>query len=88
MSMLDGATLFHGFPSGFADFLFSLQFNSTIELLPENKPTYKQLITETLTQLFHTLMPIALFGAEQSSQNRRNACPQYSAICVFREPRR
>jgi uncharacterized protein (DUF2461 family) len=51
---------FCGFPEEFADFLFSLQFNNTIELLPENKLTYKRLITEPLTLLYHGLIPAAL----------------------------
>ena len=46
MSMSNSATDFNGFPKTFVDFLFSLQFNNTIELLSENKPTYKRLITE------------------------------------------
>ena len=58
--MADDAALFCGFPKDFADFLFSLQFNNTIELLTENKPLYKRMITEPLTCLFHALTPVAL----------------------------
>ena len=55
---------FNGFPEGFADFLFSLQFNNTIELLPENKPKYEKLIIKPLSHLFQTLTPIALSVSE------------------------
>ena len=55
---------FHGFPKGFADFLFSLRFKNTIDLLPENKIVYKQLITEPLTLLFHALAQPALSVSE------------------------
>jgi uncharacterized protein (DUF2461 family) len=37
-----------------------LQFNNTIDLLPENKLKYKRLITEPLTLLYHGLIPAAL----------------------------
>jgi uncharacterized protein (DUF2461 family) len=57
-------TKFNGFPKGFVDFLFSLQFINTIELLPENKQVYKRLITGPLTLLFHSLAPIALSVSE------------------------
>ena len=60
MNMSYHATDFNGFSKDFVDFLFSLQFNNTIELLPENKPIYKRLITEPLTLLFHALTPVAL----------------------------
>jgi len=53
-------TSFSGFPAGFADFLFSLQFNNTLELLPENKVTYRRLISEPLALLFQALTPAAL----------------------------
>ena len=55
---------FGGFPKGFADFLFSLQFNNTVDMLPENKTAYKRLITEPLTLLFHGLVPVALSVSE------------------------
>jgi len=55
---------FNGFPKDFVDFLFYLQFNNTMELLSENKPTYKRLITEPLTLLFHALTPVALSVSE------------------------
>ena len=58
------STNFNGFPKGFAEFLFSLQFNNTIELLPENKPKYKRLISEPLSFLFSALTPIALSVSE------------------------
>ena len=54
------AMSFNGFPRGFVDFLFSLQFNNTIDMLRENKPAYKQLLTEPLTRLFYQLAPTAL----------------------------
>ena len=60
MNIVNAYVPFHGFSESFVDFLFSLQFNNTIEMLPENKPTYKRLITEPLTQLFHALAPISL----------------------------
>ena len=58
------AMSFNGFPIGFVDFLFSQQFNNTIDMLPENKPVYKQLITEPLTLLFHALTHPALSVSE------------------------
>ena len=64
MSVQYDTISFSGFPKGFADFLFSLQFNNTIELLPENKPTYKRLIAEPLTLLFNALTPTALSVSE------------------------
>ena len=48
---------FEGFPTEFVDFLFSLQFTNTVELLPENKIKYKTLITEPLGQLYSALVP-------------------------------
>ena len=51
---------FTGFPQDFADFLFSLQWSNTIDLLPENRPVYRRLVTEPLTLLFHGLAPTAL----------------------------
>jgi len=51
---------FNGFPKEFADFLYELEFNNTIEKLPENKPVYKRLITEPLTRLYQGLAPTAL----------------------------
>jgi len=64
MSAPYSAMPFTGFPRGFVDFLFSLQFNNTIDTLPENKPVYKQLITEPLTLLFHALTQPALSVSE------------------------
>ena len=55
---------FCGFPESFADFLFQLQFNNTIDSLPENKITYKHLITEPLTLLCNALTPTALLVSE------------------------
>jgi len=60
---MNGAT-FSGFPAGFADFLFSLQFNNTMERLPENKIAYRCLVSEPLAQLFHALAPTALSVSE------------------------
>ncbi|MCL1951909.1 MAG: DUF2461 domain-containing protein, partial [Oscillospiraceae bacterium] len=51
---------FTGFPKEFADFLFSLQWNNTVELLPENKPVYQRLISEPLALLFHGLAQTAV----------------------------
>jgi len=51
---------FDGFPRDFADFLFSLRFRNTIDLLPENKVIYKRLITDPLTLLFYDLTQTAL----------------------------
>ena len=58
------SALFRGFPENFAEFLFLLQFNNTIDRLQGNKPVYKRLITEPLTMLFHTLTPVALSVSE------------------------
>ncbi|MDD4296883.1 MAG: DUF2461 family protein [Ruminiclostridium sp.] len=55
---------FYGFPESFADFLFQLQFNNTTDSLPENKITYKHLITEPLTLLCNALTPTALLVSE------------------------
>jgi len=55
---------FSGFPREFVDFLFSLRFKNTIDLLPENKIAYKRLITGPLTLLFYDLAPIALSVSE------------------------
>jgi len=55
---------FSGFPAGFSDFLFSLQLNNTIELLPENKITYRRLISEPLLLLHQSLTPTALSVSE------------------------
>ena len=49
---------FDGFPKEFADFLFSLQFNNSNDLLPQNKIKYKRLITEPLTLLYNDLVPV------------------------------
>ena len=49
---------FNGFPEEFVDFLFSLQLNNTIALLPQNKIKYKELITEPLTHLYNDLVPV------------------------------
>ena len=51
---------FDGFPREFTDFLFSLRFRNTIDLLPENKIKYKALITEPLTLLSNDLTQTAL----------------------------
>ena len=53
-------TVFAGFPKEFAEFLFSLQWNNTIDLLPENRPVYRRLVTEPLTLLFHGLEETAV----------------------------
>jgi uncharacterized protein (DUF2461 family) len=60
MNTTIAATHFGGFPREFASFLFSLQFNNTLDSLPENKLKYKRLITEPLTLLYYELIPAAL----------------------------
>jgi len=60
MSTAGDAPRFTGFPKEFVDFLFSLQFNNTIEQLPENKPIYRRLISEPLALLCSALAPTAL----------------------------
>jgi len=60
MSIFPSPTHFDGFPRDFADFLFSLRFNNTVDLLPENKMTYKRLITDPLALLFNDLVKVAL----------------------------
>jgi len=60
----EGITPFCGFPKEFVDFLFSLQINNTVDMLPENKQTYRRLITEPLTLLFHALAQPALSVSE------------------------
>ena len=55
---------FCGFPKEFLDFLFSLQFNNTIDLLSENKAIYKQLISEPLHMLFNELAKTAILVSE------------------------
>jgi len=64
---------FSGFPAGFADFLFSLQFSNTIERLPENKVTYQRLISEPLKLLFQALTPGAL-GVSGTLVTRPSKC--------------
>ena len=51
---------FNGFSKEFTDFLFTLQFRNTMELLPENKEDYKKFISNPLTLLFYSLIPTAL----------------------------
>ena len=55
---------FSGFPTEFADFLFSLRFKNTVDALQENKLIYKSLITEPLVKLYHSLMPTVLSISE------------------------
>jgi uncharacterized protein (DUF2461 family) len=64
MNIVGDVPQFIGFPKDFVDFLFSLQFNNTIELLPENKLIYKRLISEPLMLLFNGLMQPALSVSE------------------------
>jgi uncharacterized protein (DUF2461 family) len=49
---------FAGFPEGFADFLFSLRFTNTEEMVAENKIKYGELITGPLTRLYDELAPV------------------------------
>ena len=49
---------FNGFSKEFVDFFYSLQFNNTIDLLPQNKIKYKELIIEPLTLLYNDLVPV------------------------------
>ena len=51
---------FDGFSREVVDFLLSLGFKNTMDLLPENKIVYKSLISEPLTLLFYGLTPVAL----------------------------
>lgn len=44
---------FTGFPKEFIEFLHSLQYNNTDQLLSENKIKYKALITEPLVRLYN-----------------------------------
>jgi len=60
MNLDNDTSHFNGFPRDFENFLFSLQFNNTMDLLPENKPVYKRIITEPLTLLFQELTQTAL----------------------------
>jgi len=64
---------FTGFPKEFANFLFSLQFINSHELLNENKLKYKKLITEPLTQLFYELMPI-VSSISKSVETKTSKC--------------
>ena len=49
---------FNGFPVEFTDFLFSLQFDNSSDLLDQNKIKYKNLIIEPLTLLYNDLVPV------------------------------
>jgi uncharacterized protein (DUF2461 family) len=60
MNLNNSDNKFTGFPTAFTDFLFSLRFNNTFEMLPQNKETYKTLISEPLTLLFNSLVPAVL----------------------------
>jgi uncharacterized protein (DUF2461 family) len=64
MNEIYDTNIFQGFPVEFADFLFSLRFNNTVDLLPDNKPVYKRLITEPLIKLYRSLAPAALSVSE------------------------
>ena len=55
---------FTGFPREFVDFLAALPFSNTVELLPENKPVYRRLISEPLALLYEGLAPVALSVSE------------------------
>ena len=55
---------FQGFPHDFVDFLFRLQLSNNLSGLEENKISYKRLITEPLTRLFHALIPAATAVSE------------------------
>jgi len=48
---------FNGFSEEFVDLFFTLQFNNTNDLLPQNKIKYKKLITEPLLLLYNDLVP-------------------------------
>ncbi len=60
MNIAGNVPQFNGFPKEFVDFLFSLQFSNMTDLLPENKLTYKRVITKPLTLLFYGLTQTAL----------------------------
>jgi len=70
---------FAGFSRDFADFLFTLRFRNTMELLPENKVAYKNFITEPLTSLFHGLTPTALEISETLvTRSAKCVCTPYA----------
>jgi len=70
MAQLDYPRGFRGFPRGFAEFLFSLQFKNTVDNLPENKPVYKRFIAEPLALLYEALAPAAVAVSETVTINR------------------
>ncbi|MDR3643507.1 MAG: DUF2461 family protein [Clostridia bacterium] len=62
---------FVGFPAELPEFLFGLQFENTIEKLPENKLRYQQLISEPLNALYGALLPyIEAMGGFETSRRR------------------
>lgn len=64
---------FNGFHPDFVDFLIYLQFNNTMDLLPENKLKYQSLISEPLTRLFHGLIQSAL-GVSETLITKPSKC--------------
>lgn len=50
---------FDGFQHEMQDLLFELQFNNTMENLPQNKIRYKSLISEPLRLLYDEIHPVA-----------------------------
>lgn len=64
---------FSGFSREAMEFLFTLQFNNTMEQLPENKTRYKTLITEPLTLLFGDIAPVAL-SVSPSIETKPSKC--------------
>ena len=64
---------FSGFSREAMEFLFTLQFNNTMEQLSENKARYKTLITEPLTLLFSDIAPVAL-SVSPSIETKPSKC--------------
>jgi uncharacterized protein (DUF2461 family) len=63
---------FKGFEHEMQDFLFELQFNNTMENLPQNKIRYKLLISEPLHLLYNGIYPVAssISGSVETKPSR------------------
>ncbi len=64
---------FTGFTGDAVEFLFSLQFNNTMEHLPDNKMRYKALIMEPLKYLFNDIAPVA-FSVSTTIETKPSKC--------------
>jgi len=64
---------FEGFPANFVDFLQTLPYVNTISNLPENKETYRVLISEPLRRLYEALLPTVRI-VSNSSEMRPSRC--------------